>query len=81
MKVGIIMSNRYLPNVGDKIIIQIDRAYHIKTKCLISQVIDSMDDRMMLIATPIVNGVVTPISVDEILKIKYSKKKYRNLCF
>lgn len=64
-----------LPNIGDKINIElIDNKTTSENKKLVSQIIDIIDDDSILIAIPIFQNVITPISVGEIIKISYSKK-------
>ncbi|QEK12255.1 flagellar brake protein [Crassaminicella thermophila] len=64
-----------LPDIGDKINIDLlDNKIISENKKLVSQIIDKIDDYSMLIATPIFQNVIIPISVGEIIKISYSKK-------
>lgn len=67
------MNDYNLLSIGDKI--EIDNRTIMKNDSkLISQVLDIIDDKHMFVAMPIVNSVVVPIPVGEIIQIKYSKK-------
>ncbi len=67
------MSNHDLPAIGDKIEIENSIVVNKDIK-LISQVLDTIDERHIFIAMPIVSNMVVPIPTGEIIQIKYAKK-------
>lgn len=69
------MGKAKLPEIGDKV--EIEAPNYLKSdfkKNLVSQVMDIVDEHHYFIATPIVNNVLAPIPMGEIIKVKYAKK-------
>ncbi|KXG75768.1 flagellar brake protein [Thermotalea metallivorans] len=67
------MSSYDLPKVGDRIEIE-NTPISKRGSALISQVLDKVDEQVMFIAMPIINNVMVPIPVGEIIRIKYAQK-------
>ncbi len=69
------MKKDEFPNIGEKIELEkLDTSTTASKKQLFSQVLDIIDDYFMFIATPISHNILVPISIGQIIKIRYIKK-------
>lgn len=73
------MTNNKMPDIGNKL--EIELMYSNIKERLISQVIDIVSDKTLLIGIPISKGNIIPISIRDEINLTYNKKNIANYGF